>query len=180
MNRLSLFLLLTLVLSTFACVNDNSSKEAELKPNQRSFPKGEKAILKLVAKIQEHQDTMEQNGPLTILRAGVNVEVTAYISDNSPMLIKAQYPGKQEFYYLKDQQLMMLKELIFQAPDSSQVVENQFFYSQLDLASMRSRSAGTLDSLQFSSFKPIDTKGTDYRFVAEQANQSAISFIYGQ
>lgn len=180
MNRLSLFLLLTLVLSTFACVNDNSSKEADLKPNQRSFPKGEKAILKLVSNIEEHQDTMEQNGPLTIIRAGVNVEVTAYIADNSPRLIEAQYPGKQEFYFLKDQQVMMLKELIFQAPDSSQIIENQFFYNQLELVSMRSRSAGTLDSLSLNSFKPIETKGTDYRFVAEQANQSAISFIYGQ
>lgn len=180
MNRLSLFLLLTLVFSIFSCVNDQSSKEADLRPNQRSFPKGEKAILKMVSNIQEHQDTMSQNGPITIARDGKNIEVTAYLAGNAPMLIEAQYAEKQEFYFLKDLQLMMLKELIFQAPDSSQIIENQFFYSQSKLVSMRTRSAGALDSLQFSSFSPIKTEGEDYRFVAEKANQSATNFIYGQ
>ncbi|GAB5551138.1 MAG: hypothetical protein Sapg2KO_07290 [Saprospiraceae bacterium] len=180
MNRLSLFLLLTLILSIFSCVNDQSAKEADLKPNERSFPKSERAILKMVSNIEEHQDTMSQNGPMTILRDGKNIEVTAFLAGNAPMLVEAQYPEKQEFYFLKDLQLMMLKELIFQAPDSSLIIENQFFYSQSKLVGMRTRSAEALEALKFSSFSPIKTEGTDYRFVAEKANQSAANFIYGQ
>lgn len=180
MNRFTYFLLLSLSLGIFACVGDNSASEADLKPNERSFPKNEKAILKIVSNLEENQDTMAQNGPITIIRDSVNVEVTAFIADNSPVLIKAQYPGKQEFYYLKDQKVMLLKELIFEKADSSQMVENQFFYSQSELLSMRTRSANGLEALALNDFQPLTTKGDDYRFVADKANQSAVSFIYGQ
>lgn len=180
MNRSSLFILLLLSIFTAACAGEANTDEANLKPNQRSFPSGKKEIIQLVTNIQANQDTMDKKGPRTINIEGTNVEVTAYIADQTPVIIEAQYPDKQAFYYLKNNQVMLLRELLFVGADSSQVVENQFFYNQLRLLDKETRSAEGLEALQNATFQPLKKQEEDDRFEAEKVNLSVIKLIYGQ
>jgi hypothetical protein len=180
MNKVCLFVLFAMITTFSACVGDNNTAEAAFDRSALDVPRSEAEIFEIISNIQETKDTMQQRGPLTVIRENANIEVTGYMRDDTPVLVYAQYPSKQEWYFLKDQRVIMLKELIFQMPDTSLVTENQFFYNATDLLGKRTRNAPGLDSLKNVSFKPLELAADDYRFQVDQANQSAIDFIYGK
>ena len=182
MYKFSLFILSSLVIFS-ACTSEEKAPEEESTSSSLittvEMPSDVSDIYKIVTDIEYTKDTMQKR-EMVIQREDNNVNVIGYFTKDTPLLIRAQYPGKEELYFMKNGKVMMLKELIFEGADTSRIVENQFFYNNTEVLSMRSRSAENLELLKNQSFNKIDKMGEDYRFFPAKANNSAIGFLYGQ
>lgn len=175
MKRPPILLLAALSFFNWACTNDGG--ESESGPR---FPKSQSGVYEIVSAVDEVLDTLEARGPITIVRDSVNVEVTAYMQGDDPALIHAQYPEKEEWYYLLNRRTIMLREYLFNEDGQTSIRENQFFYHPEEVLGMRSRKATTREELITLSFSKMDLAEGDPRLDPEGISSSAVNFIYGQ
>ena len=179
MKRIIPSVLIAGLIGLASCVQD-STKSGKFDRTGLNIPRNQADIFEFITNIEETKDTMQQRGPISVNRDSTTIEVTGYMQEGQPVLVYAQYPAKQEWYYLKNSKLVFMKEMIGGADSISPIVENQFFYNDSTLLGNRTRSAGSLDSLAKISFSEMIQVTSDYRFDPRKANESAINFIYGR
>ena len=124
-----------------ACNND-APEEAEANPTvvpQIELPTSEAAIFEIVNNVELVKDTLQQRGPIPVVRDSINIEVIGYYQANDPVLVHAKYPEKEEWYFLLSRKVIMLKELI--SNDQGEVTENQFFYNNTEVLAKQTRKA---------------------------------------
>ncbi|HKK75417.1 MAG TPA: hypothetical protein VJ953_10115 [Saprospiraceae bacterium] len=170
-----LLILLASIIFT-ACQKDQSDGFDKTGLN---IPKGDRAILDFIADVEAFKDTMQIRGPLAFQKDGEDVEVTGYFHRDDAMLIKAKLSNRELWHYLQGNNVVLLKEITADLPDSSAFTERQFFYNESSLLDQRMRSAPSLDSLQNSTFVAMTIDSTDTRANPSAVTGRAMSYMYG-
>jgi hypothetical protein len=143
------------------------------------IPRKDREILDFIADVEAFRDTMQQRGPLSFERDGANIQVTGYFHGDDAMLIQAQLANKELWYYLKDNKVVLLREITLDQPDSSAFTERQYFYNETALLDQRMRTAPSLDSLKNSTFRELSIDSTDMRVNPDAVTGAAMGYMYG-
>lgn len=171
------YFLLFLAVFSNACKNEASVKDFD--NTALSIPKSETATLQYIADVEAFKDTMQQRGPLTVVRDNINVEVTGYFNGDDAMLILAQLPQTQLWHYLQGNKVVLLKEIKSDTSGTASYTENQFFYNATQLLGQRTRVAPSLDSLSRSPFSAMTIDSTDMRANPQMVTGAALGYMYG-
>jgi len=182
MRNYPVFILLAVLLMSLSCKNEKAAVATQgAVVEQQEFPTSRSEIFKTVSEIKAIQDTLKERGPITVAKEDGNVEVTAYIQATFPVIIHAQYPKKEEWFYLQNRQVIMLQEVVY-AENGGGIEERQFFYTQEEVLESRGRQAPSLDSLNRLSFEKLKLTKAEAGFQMDpvQVNMKAINFLYGK
>lgn len=183
MNKSSLLVaLVSLSLGAFsACKSDNTNNQASQESGIETPDAGPEVIADIdrrVADIGAGMDTLEVKGPITVTRGADNYEATAYFLNSEPLIIHSQFGGVNQWYYLYNRRVIMLRELL---GEGKGVVENKFYYSTDAVLLAETRKADAEPALldaRARKYRP--TGDDDYRMDVGAANSSGIGFLYGQ
>lgn len=143
------------------------------------IPRGDREILDFIDDVEASRDTMQQRGPLSFERDGANIQVTGYFHGDDAMIIQTTLADKTQWYYLQDNQVVLLKEITLDQQDSSAFTERQYFYNETTLLDQRMRSAPSLDSLKNSIFKELSIDSTDMKANPAAITGAAMGYMYG-
>lgn len=176
-QNISWYLVLLLSIVFVACQNE--AKVNDFDETALDIPKSEEATLKYIADVEAFKDTMQQRGPLTVVRDSTSIEVTGYFDGDNAMLILAEFSQTQLWHYFQGDNVVLLKEIKSDTFGRDTYTENQFFYNATQLLGQRTRIAPSLDSLSNSPFTPMTIDSTDMRAKPTEVTGAAFGYMYG-
>jgi len=146
----------------------------------RPLPETMNSIESTVSEIKSSVDTLQERGPITVVRGDENWEVYAYYQGQNPAMVRALYTGGEQIYYFYDRRIVRLHE--YANVDGGQIQERIFSYNENDLVEAKSRKANSRAALSEKAFQNYRSPygDADFRLDVNQVNGSATSFIYGQ
>lgn len=185
-NRLSVFVFIGSAFFMVACQSGHKdANEAALGLMQDQSLNSKipvyNSIREYTAEINNTIQELESRGPVTVERDGQNYEVRVSYKDGDPVMIYTQTPmgNQQTWFYLKNRELIMLRELGREGPV---YYESEFFYEGEDFLvgiTREAKESGNLPNRAFKKYEPEEGV-VDYRILPNDAFASAMEFLMGR